>query len=204
MVAKLMLIMIPTIDISADNDYIFRRVCEFGHLAVAQWLLSVKPSIDISAENEYAFRVACQNGHLEVAQWLLTIKPDIDISINDELIFMCTCEHKRLEVARWLQSLCPDKYVLVIENNEIVSYYIKRVLPFNAEVVQLKCASKEELMCPICYDEAKQVEVQTSCSHNFCNECITFYYNRTCGGICGCPYCRQPLTSFSRLEIQKQ
>ena len=93
-------------------------------------LLTIKPTINISANNESAFIHACKKGHLEVAQWLLIIKPTINISAVDECAFRWACGKGHLEIAQWLQSLLPDKYELIIENNKITSYSIKRVLPF--------------------------------------------------------------------------
>ena len=69
------------IDISANNEYVFRYACQNNHLGVAKWLLEIKPDINISTDNEEAFRYACQNGHLEVTKWLLEIKPDIQNDI---------------------------------------------------------------------------------------------------------------------------
>ena len=74
-------------------------------------------------------------------------------------------------------------------------------MPFNTEVIQLKYTNKEDLVCPICYDEDAVVEVQTNCKHNFCSKCITDYYNK-CNENCLCPYCRQIITSFNKLEIK--
>jgi hypothetical protein len=189
-----------TIDISANDEYAFGCACANGHLEIANWLLTIKPAINISAKNEMAFRYACYYGYLEVAKWLLRIKPTIDISANNDYAFRGTFLNGRLEVAQWLQSLLPDKYKLVVENNKIINYDVKRILPFNADIKQLKYANKEELVCPICYDEYKQVDVQTNCGHNFCNTCITDYYNK-CNGGCKCPYCRQLITSFNKLEL---
>ena len=195
----------PTINISADDEIAFKWACVNGYLEVVQWLFTIKPDINISAENECAFRMACNNGHLEVAQWLLSIKPTINISAENEHendhAFRYACVNGRLEIAQWLQSLLPDKYDLVIENNKITSYSIKCVMPFNTEVIQLKYTNKEDIVCFICYDEDTQVEVQTNCGHNFCSKCITDYYNK-CYENCQCPYCRQIITSFNKLEIQ--
>jgi hypothetical protein len=99
----------PTIDISAQDDKVFRWTCFEGHLELAQWLLQVCPTIDISAEDEWAFRFACKNGHLGVAQWLLQVCPTINISnseIND-YTFLSACAKGYLEMAKWLLQLCP-------------------------------------------------------------------------------------------------
>ena len=114
----------PTINISANNEYVFRCACSQGHLLVAQWLLSVKPDINISANNEEAFRHACFQGHLLVAQWLLSVKPDINISAFNEYVFRdvfrVACYNNNLSVAQWLQGLKP--YLYVIYCNDDGSY----------------------------------------------------------------------------------
>jgi len=97
----------PAIDISAQNEYAFRKACFYGHLAVAQWLYQIKPTIDISAQNEEAFRYACGLGHLDIAQWLYQIKPTIDISAKNEYAFRCACRNGHLEVAQWLYQIKP-------------------------------------------------------------------------------------------------
>jgi len=37
----------PTIDISANNDYAFRRACEYRHIEIAKLLLEFKPTIQL-------------------------------------------------------------------------------------------------------------------------------------------------------------
>ena len=67
----------PTINISANDEYVFLNACLKGHLLVAQWLLSVKPGINISANDEELFWIACLSGYLLVAQWLQSLKPHL-------------------------------------------------------------------------------------------------------------------------------
>jgi hypothetical protein len=60
----------PNIDISVDNERIFKIVCENGHLEMAKWLFSVKPTINISADDNYAIKYALKNEHMNVVSWL--------------------------------------------------------------------------------------------------------------------------------------
>ncbi len=116
----------PNINISAENEDVFRYACSQGYLQVAQWLLSVKPDINISAKNEDAFRWACHNGYLQVAQWLLSIKSDINISVDDEGSFRWACYFKHLQIAQWLQTLKPYLYVINYnENGTYESHYVR-------------------------------------------------------------------------------
>jgi len=147
----------PTIDVSAGNECAFRGSTENGHLEIAQWLLSVKPSIDISSENEYAFRWSCRKGYLNIAQWLLSVKPTIDISAELDCAFRGSCRNGYLNVAQWLLELQPDKYELIIANNKIISYSVKKSI-VTLNVVTVEYSSKEEVICPICYDEEKLIQ----------------------------------------------
>ena len=76
----------PDIDISADNEYIFRCVCSHGHLDVAKWLLKIKPDIDISGENNIAFFSACRYKNNDVALWLSNLQPKYVVVIKDDVI----------------------------------------------------------------------------------------------------------------------
>lgn len=182
------------------NELPFRMACENGHLDVAQWLLFVKPTIDISIEDEKSLRLACKYGHLHVAQWLLTINTNIDICKWADLNFINMCSYGHANVAQWLHSFISDNYVLIVENNEIMNYYKKRVIPSTNNIIELCVENTEDLDCPICYDK---VEVQTNCGHNFCASCITEYYNK-CKSNCACPCCRQLLTHISQINVSNQ
>ena len=63
----------PELDISVDNERIFKIVCENGYLEMAKWLLLVKPDINISIDDNNAFKYAQKNGHMKLASWLETL-----------------------------------------------------------------------------------------------------------------------------------
>ncbi len=155
-----------------DNIKLFQKYCNDGNLNEAKQLLQIDSTLNIYSNYEFAFRLACKNGYLDLAQWL--------------------------------QTLLPDKYNLIIKNNKIISYYINQKIPFSNNTINFSYNSVEELVCPICYDEIKFVEIQTNCGHNFCESCITDYYNIIVIKYydCKCPYCRQDLTCFSKLQLQ--
>ena len=111
----------PSIDISADEEYIFCSACGYGLLEVAKWLLEIKPDINISVNNESPFRWACGEGHLEITNWLLEIKPDIDISAENEYAFRCVCAHGHLHAAKWLLEIKPDIDISAEDNNAFYS-----------------------------------------------------------------------------------
>jgi hypothetical protein len=196
----------PDIDISYDNDYIFGCVCQNGYIKIAKWLLEIKPDINISDDNDYSFTSACINNHFHIAKWLYSIG-NINITSQDDIAFTDVCYNGYTKVAQWLQSLLPDRYELIVEKNKIVKYYVKREVPYNNELIILKYANKDDLICPICYDEEKCIEVQTNCNHQFCSSCIKNYYNNnsiTKNNCCNCPYCRQPITSINKLLLIKE
>jgi hypothetical protein len=111
--------------------------------------------------------------HIEVAKWLLSIKPTIDICTENHLCFKWACLNEYIEIAQWLQSLRPDTYELVIVDDKIISYCVKRCIPYTNNTITI--VNNEDTECPICYE---QVEVQTNCGHNYCTKCITDYYNK--------------------------
>jgi ankyrin repeat protein len=77
----------PEINISAENDEVFKSACENGHLNVAQWLYQNKPNIDISANYDKAFIFACNEEHLDVAKWLCDLLPlRYHVETNDDRI----------------------------------------------------------------------------------------------------------------------
>ncbi len=203
-VAKWLLLVKPCINVSTNEDFPFSCSCGHGRFEVAKWLLSVKPSINVSARCEMPFTCACYGGYLNIAQWLLSVKPTINISAQDDYAFRMACWFNHLDLALWLQSLLPGKYDLIIENDKIISYNInKNILPVSNININLNYYNNDEVLCSICYDETKKIELQTNCKHNFCKKCIIQYYNNQIekNNICNCPYCRQTINSFSKLQL---
>ena len=82
--AKAYLRSYPNINISYNNEELFRYVCKKGYLDLAKWLQQVKPDINISAENDGTFRSACYKRHLELAKWLQSLKPYLYVIIYDD------------------------------------------------------------------------------------------------------------------------
>jgi hypothetical protein len=217
-VAKWLLSVKPEIDISVNNDAVFRVACQYGNLSTAQWLLSVKPDINISAGHDFAFRFACTNGHLETARWLLSVKPDIDISSKNEYAFRLACTNGYLEIAQWLLSIKPtikilakNNFVLQSEHTSILKWFwtvnpllFKSVLPINEKYVNMDTIDENEKLCLICYET--NAKLQTNCEHNFCGICLMHFAKfRKMKGFndefddelddCCCPYCRTKITT---------
>jgi hypothetical protein len=85
-----------------NRNNMFIRLCENGHLSVAQWFYGLG-GVDIHAENDHAFRGACYNGHLLVAQWLYYLG-DANIPFQNNA-FTSGCRNGHLSVVQWLYSL---------------------------------------------------------------------------------------------------
>jgi hypothetical protein len=73
-IAKWLLELKPTIDISAQNNYAFRFACKYRQLHVAKWLIEINPDLNISADNDFAYRWSYQNRNFEISEWLHAVK----------------------------------------------------------------------------------------------------------------------------------
>jgi hypothetical protein len=156
---------------------------------MAQWLYQIKPTLDISTGNEWAFQSACANGHLKLTQWLYQVKPSLDISAKNEYAFRRACVNGHLDVAQWIQSLNPNKYVIKVDNNKNITYYIRHTINKSNTILILH---KEQLdICSICSESL--CDIQTSCNHTFCESCIQTWFNSNKDKTC--PYCRACLTN---------
>lgn len=153
-----------TIDISQNDECVFREACLGGHLDVAQWLLSIKPDIDVSAWGESAFSNACSNGHLEVAQWLMSIKPSIDVSAENENAFRKACLGGHLEVARWL---CFTYYVSISAENDLA--FRGACSNGHLDVAQWLCNVGEYIDFKIDVEACDDMAFRHSCVNNHLN-----------------------------------
>jgi hypothetical protein len=166
-------------------------------LSTAQWLFEVKYDLNLDHYKE-AFLSACERGHLEVAQWLLHVNPDIDISTNDDEVFRSVCKGGHLSTAQWFVKIKPNRYFIKVhyldqKDDYYISYYINKLLPIDhSNIIQI--INSNDVFCNDCYCNAN---LQTSCAHNFCIDCVENFY--TTGYTC--PYCRSQITSFKKIEI---
>jgi ankyrin repeat protein len=202
--AQWLLEMKPDIDISAGGDDAFCFACYNGHLKVAQWLLHLKPTIDVFVYNNCAFGWACKNGHLAVAQWLVNLKPELNISDNNEYAFRYACKNGHLEVAQWLQSIIPNKYIITIQDGEIIDWKIKYQINYddnNSDSKNINILEKEKdklkdkLVCGICYENDVNIE-SVNCQHQFCEGCIILLFDKSTNK---CPYCRVNMVLFIKI-----
>ena len=91
----------PDIDVSFDNEYIFRVACKIGFLNFIK-RLSNSYEINVHESNELPFQKACEYGHYEVVKYLLKKYPDIDIHADKELALHNTCTYGYLDILKLL------------------------------------------------------------------------------------------------------
>ena len=91
-------------DIHDREEYLFREVCQRGHLNIAQWLYSLK-CINIHVWNDEPFRLACVNNHMDLAKWLVSISlPGCGIYTANNT-FGQVCMQGHFGMAQWLVSI---------------------------------------------------------------------------------------------------
>lgn len=102
------------IDLSVDDDYVFRNACKNNNMELIKflyplkiWNLKAEPDNELTDRYYDAFRFCCELGYLEVAKWLIKVEPKYILDINDD-IFSCVCMNGHLSVAQWLLKIKPD------------------------------------------------------------------------------------------------
>jgi hypothetical protein len=68
--AKLVLEMNRSVNISAGNEHAFRHACKGGHIKMAKWLLRKKPTIEMTSLNNWAMHSVIERGHIGLFSWL--------------------------------------------------------------------------------------------------------------------------------------
>jgi len=176
------------IDISADNEYAFRKACYDGKLWLVEWLLEIKPYINISANNNEAFMSACGKLHVELANYLVQLNPNMDIYDNDKMenifIRICDCgshwgldysngHDKRVKIAQLIHELCPNKYHLEMKDKfTVAAFGIKQSINNKIKI------EKEQIVnCLKCND--KLANIQTKCNHFYCEDCIRTWLSKS-------------------------
>ena len=73
--AKLVLEMNRSVNISAGNEHAFRHACKGGHIKMAKWLLRKKPNIEMMSLNNWAMHSVIERGHTGLFSWLQETLP---------------------------------------------------------------------------------------------------------------------------------
>jgi ankyrin repeat protein len=172
------------ININSLNDFPFRSACLEGHVEIVKYLLNIpNNNININSNEEFAFCSACSEGHVEIVKLLLSV-PDnnINITIDDDYSFRSACSKGYVDISTKLSTIC-DRYNLVVENNEIISWYIT-LIPKNT-----KSIDSEIIECPICIEKISNVI--TDCNHQLCIDCCQHINKSKI-----CHMCRSDITEF--------
>ena len=186
------------INLSDDNYYIFRALCETGNLDALKWVYSLSDEIDIHMFNDFPFRSACYSNNIEIAKWIYSLG-HVDIKSCNHSAFCFSCKCNYLEIANWLISLNPNEYSIIVENNIIIDWKIYKILYIQGYI------NKETVdSCPICFENDSNL--MTSCDHSFCKDCIAEYCNRQSVEIneIPCPYCRQIDMKFYDIKLDQE
>ena len=184
--AKWLLEIKPTINISAYDEFAFHYACNNGYLNVAKWLLKIKPTINISAHNEYAFCEACKNEHLDIVKWLL--------EYNNEKFIKILSTYPNIAIKFGIKSI--EEYFN--EKNYSKIYELCDVMIENMiENISENTSANDE--CIICYEKSN---LTTKCNHNYCDECFIKYYLINKNSNCG--YCRQNICNDNNKIIIKK
>jgi len=94
--------------VRANDNEALQEACEYGHLAVAQWLVErfQLTAADARTCNNEALRGACENGHLAVARWLterFQLTADDARAINNHALRWARCLGHS-DVVHWLKT----------------------------------------------------------------------------------------------------
>ena len=171
------------IDISNQNDYVFRRACFYNNCEFVKWLLSIKPNLDITTNNHEGFVIACSNDNLEVAQLLANMNDNYYLEIKDNTITKYRTNnslHRALKI--------------ITESND-----------YNEALNILNCQNYgdssliKDNFCAICQDILVK-PVVTPCIHTYCLNCILQWLVISDKDCAKCAYCRYKF-SFRECSI---
>ncbi len=178
------------IDVLIQNEVIMQYAVEDGDLELIDLLYNYCSNFNLSRNNEYLFRTACKMDKVEIAKWLISKKPTINYSLNDHEIFYFVCDQEYIEVAKYLAEL-DTLYELDIQNNQIISYSIKKELIIQNSPKKVDTIEN----CPVCFDHS---ELITNCSHQFCLDCLENVNNKNIDLVC--PLCRCKVDLIYKVE----
>jgi hypothetical protein len=125
------------IDISYEEYYIFRLICNRGFTKLAKYVYN-NYKIQIDCCNYYCFRFSCINGHLDLAKWLYSIDNNfIQFHANDDEVLRQSVMSNRSNIVKWLLSINSnyiiDKKLIyyVIDYDYIHNNIIKLLLDYS-------------------------------------------------------------------------
>ena len=119
----------------------FELACTYDKLEIAQWLQSKYDYEDLTD----AFESSIVANNINIVEWMLSLHSEkIDIRNSNDYAFKTACDNDRIQIffygsrtkiAQLLTTICKDYYV-EIENNEIISYKIKKDDVLNTYIIK--------------------------------------------------------------------
>lgn len=128
---KWLLINASHIDISADDEALFRHSCENNRLDIAKYLLSIKPNINTSASDNFAFICCCQKGYIEIVQWLMIINKKLFTVNWFKFVFIFGILYGHMEMAKWVIT----ERVFVKYVNNVKPELIRAILNYDWQLI---------------------------------------------------------------------
>jgi hypothetical protein len=181
----------------------FIYLCQENNLDIIEILFEKTNDMITDETLKYVINIGYDDyDDLFIIEIILKVKPNIINIIDEELlnkIFMKGCENNNILLIKIFIEVFPEKFYIEIENDELIDYYIYEDLPIETNVIELK-STIEDSLCLICKDI--ESEIQTNCFHLFCNKCIRQWYSKCSkNSNRSCPYCRQNLKSFNKINL---
>ena len=110
------------IDLCYNDELLFHKVCEKGHLNVAKWLYNLHPHMLIDNYNSI-FNIACDIGHLRMVKCIASIDPGfIENKTNLIVPFWNSCLHGKLNIAKWIYANSDEKVYSLIDQSAFYEY----------------------------------------------------------------------------------
>lgn len=130
-IAKFVLYVCPSVDISSKHEYAFRIAILNNHIALCKWLLSIKTKINLEIfkgilyEKFWEF---CTMGDKKNAEWLFRICPSVEKFIN-QCLYIVVCSNNHISVAKWLTTVKQYYFILHLNEDEtkILKYSIRDI-----------------------------------------------------------------------------
>lgn len=95
---KWLLKICPDLNLSINNDFIFRNACEHGKFKLIRWLLKIRPNINLFNEQYNYLQNLIATGCTDI----INIFIQKNSLILDRKFFMCACTHNNYTIVKWI------------------------------------------------------------------------------------------------------
>jgi hypothetical protein len=217
--AKLVLEMNRSVNISSGNEHAFRHACKGGHVKMAKWLLRKKPNIEMTSLNNWAMHSVIERGHIGLFSWLQETLP-MRLTESNWMEIHRLMPHQRYERQQLLlqpwrlppriyRRIIFDEYIPIVpvendlggsENDNNYMMMLMEDVPILSEVDIIpnpkfricNTVEKQNLIkeCETCaVCYEKESDIITTCEHMYCKKCILKWTRKHDT----CPMCRTQL-----------